>query len=27
LQAVAVMTDGDNTQSQLYTWYGDIEIH
>ena len=27
LQAVAIMTDGDNTQSQLRTWYGDIEIH
>lgn len=27
LQAVAVMTDGDNTQSQLSTWYGAIEIH
>lgn len=27
LQAVAVMTDGDNTQSQLNTWYGDIEFH
>ena len=27
LQAVAIMTDGDNTQSQLNTWYGDIEIH
>ncbi len=27
LQAVAIMTDGDNTQSQLTTWFGDIEIH
>lgn len=27
LQAVAMMTDGDNTQSQLSTWYGDIEFH
>ena len=26
LQAVAVMTDGDNTQSQLSTWYGEIEF-
>lgn len=27
LQAMAVMTDGDNTQSQLTTWYGDIALH
>jgi Protein of unknown function (DUF3047) len=27
LQAMAVMTDGDNTQSQLDTWYGDITLH
>jgi hypothetical protein len=27
LQAMAVMTDGDNTQSQLSTWYGDITLH
>ena len=27
LQAMAVMTDGDNTQSQLSTWYGDISWH
>ncbi len=27
LQAVAMMTDSDNTQSQLITWYGDIEFH
>jgi len=27
LQAMAVMTDGDNTQSQLATWYGDIRLH
>jgi hypothetical protein len=27
LQAMAVMTDGDNTQSQLATWYGDISLH
>ena len=26
LQAMALMTDGDNTQSQLTTWYGDIEF-
>lgn len=26
LQAVAVMTDGDNTHSQLNTWYGEIEF-
>ena len=27
LQALALMTDGDNTQSQLATWYGDITLH
>jgi Protein of unknown function (DUF3047) len=27
LQAMAVMTDGDNTQSRLSTWYGDITLH
>lgn len=27
LQAVAFMTDGDNTQSRLSTWYGDIALH
>ena len=27
LQAMAVMTDGDNTRSQLATWYGDIHLH
>ncbi len=27
LQAMAVMTDGDNTQSQVNTWYGDISLH
>ncbi|MES2959831.1 MAG: DUF3047 domain-containing protein [Pseudomonadota bacterium] len=27
LQAMAVMTDGDNTQSQLATWYGEITLH
>jgi Protein of unknown function (DUF3047) len=27
LQAMAVMTDGDNTQSQLSTWYGDITLY
>ena len=27
LQALAVMTDGDNTQSQITTWYGDIVLH
>ena len=27
LQAMAVMTDGDNTQSQLATWYGEISLH
>jgi hypothetical protein len=27
LQALALMTDGDNTQSQLATWYGDIVLH
>lgn len=27
LQAMAFMTDGDNTQSQLITWYGDIALH
>jgi hypothetical protein len=26
LQAIAVMTDGDNTQSQLATWYGEITL-
>ena len=26
LQAMAVMTDGDNTQSQLATWYGEIVL-
>lgn len=26
LQALALMTDGDNTQSQLATWYGDITL-
>jgi Protein of unknown function (DUF3047) len=26
LQAMAVMTDGDNTQSQLATWYGEITL-
>jgi Protein of unknown function (DUF3047) len=27
LQAMAMMTDGDNTQSQLATWYGEISLH
>jgi hypothetical protein len=27
LQAMALMTDGDNTRSQLATWYGDITLH
>ena len=27
LQAVALMTDGDNTSSQLSTWYRDIVLH
>ena len=27
LQAMALMTDGDNTLSQLATWYGDITLH
>ena len=27
LLAMAVMTDGDNTQSQLATWYGEIILH
>ena len=27
LQALAFMTDGDNTQSQITTWYGDIVLH
>jgi Protein of unknown function (DUF3047) len=27
LQALALMTDGDNTQSQLATWYGEIILH
>jgi hypothetical protein len=27
LQALALMTDGDNTQSQLATWYGEITLH
>lgn len=27
LQALALMTDGDNTQSQLATWYGDVTLH
>ena len=27
LQAIAVMTDGDNTQSRLSTWYGDISLY
>jgi hypothetical protein len=27
LQALALMTDGDNTQSQLATWYGEIIFH
>jgi hypothetical protein len=27
LQAMAVMTDGDNTGSALETWYGDITLH
>lgn len=26
LQSMAVMTDGDNTQSQLSTWYGEIKL-
>lgn len=26
LQAMALMTDGDNTQSRLATWYGDIVL-
>lgn len=26
LQAVALMTDGDNTRSHLRTWYGEIEF-
>jgi hypothetical protein len=26
LQAMAVMTDGDNTHSQLATWYGEIRL-
>jgi hypothetical protein len=26
LQAMAVMTDGDNTRSQLATWYGEIKL-
>jgi hypothetical protein len=27
LEAMAMMTDGDNTQSQLVTWYGEITLH
>jgi predicted lipoprotein with Yx(FWY)xxD motif len=27
LQALALMTDGDNTQSQLATWYGEVILH
>ena len=27
LQAVAFMTDGNNTQSRLSTWHGDIALH
>jgi hypothetical protein len=27
LQAVAVMTDGDNTGAALETWYGEITVH
>jgi hypothetical protein len=27
LQALALMTDGDNTKSQLATWYGEITLH
>lgn len=27
LQVVALMTDGDNTESQLDTWYGEITLH
>lgn len=26
LQAIALMTDGDNTQSQLATWYGEVKL-